>query len=203
MKKISIFGFAITVVVFVATIIFVFYLQATGQVKFMPDRFTEEFWKFLANLVSIAFGFVLINVFWSRKEQRDKISQGKGILLNYLLRINRLCLRINELLSINYSETEFEKSQARDNDVVALSYKIQKLAGSLENMTFDPLILSDLNIREVFVELLWEELLPSIDSLLNQDNFRKDFVLFMKTVSEITACSRKGVEKLIPKHQEE
>lgn len=190
----------ITTIAFVliaSIILFIFYLQSSGQIQFLPDRFAEEFWKFLASLASITFGFFLINVFWARRERQEKVNQARSILINYLLRINRIASKISEQLALNYSEIDFEESQKRDNEVVTLVKKMEKLANSIENITFDPSILSDSIIKDVFIGLIWEELLPNIENLSRKENFRADFEAFLTLVSALSNRSSEGIKSFL------
>jgi hypothetical protein len=193
MKKILIVVF---VLAFASAIAFVLYLWISGQVQFVPDRFAEEFLKFLANLASIVFGFLLINVYWEEKEQRDKRKQVKQVLLGYLLRINRISSKIISLLSLRYSEGELDNSRTRDAEIASLKSKLEKLTIGLESLAIDPSLLGDPLIQKIFIELIREGLLSDVDTLVNQQNFRKSFETFVTTIRTIESRSSEGVNYL-------
>jgi hypothetical protein len=196
MKKVYISILIVVSAIIVFIVFFIQYLYLSGQIKFLPDKFAEEFWKFLANLLSIIFGFVLINVYWAQKERRDKLNQAKRVLLSYLCRINHTASKIDDLLSISYSETELDASRARDQEITSLTKKLEKLANGLESLSFDPSILSDSLLQKIFVEIVWEGLFSDIESLASQYNFRKSFETFSILISSVRHYSSEGIELL-------
>lgn len=173
--------------------IFVLYLQFSGQIQFIPERFAEEFLKFLANLISIVFGFYLVNVYWEAKGKQDKQNQVKRVILNYLLRVNRICLKIIELLSVKYSEAELEHSRTRDAEIASLVSKLERLASGLESFSFDPSTLGDPVIQKIFVEIIREGLLSDMDVLMNQQNYKKTVDVFVISIRSIEKHSSEGI----------
>lgn len=193
------FGISLTVfvLVMVLAIGFVFYLQGSGQIQFIPDKFAEEVWKFLANIGSIIFGFILINVYWASKEQREKINQGKSSILNYVIRINRASNKIIELSKLVFSNNEYLKAnQERDEEITVLVDKIGRLINSLEVITVDPLVLTDPIGRKVYVEIIGEELIPATDALLKIKNFREKYEEFKELIEVAKKSSSDGIEYL-------
>ncbi len=185
----------LVMILLLAPMLWIIVLQTTGQIKFIADRFAEEYLKFLASLASITFGFILINVLWASREQREKISRGKGVLLNYLLRIRRMSSKIIEMLSLRYLEDELEASQARDAEIHLIVAKVEKLARGMETTAFDPFLYNDIVVNKVFVEIMWEEILPNIDvlALANQHDFRENYEVFVNAIREIQKCSDDGI----------
>lgn len=197
MNKIFSVAAIIFTILMIAIMGFIFYLHGAGQIQFIPDRFAEEFWKFLVNLCSIIFGFILINVYWAGKEQRDKINQGKSTLLNYLIRINRASNKIIELLALVFSNEEYLiANRGRDEEITFLVDKIGKMMSSLEAIAIDPLVLNDMIGRKVYIEIIGEELLPAIGAILKIKNFRGKHEEFKELIEAIKKNSSEGIEHL-------
>jgi phosphopantetheine adenylyltransferase len=178
----------------IAVLGFVFYLHGSGQIQFIPEKFAEEFWKFLVNLGSIIFGFILINVYWAEKEQRDKINQGKNTLLNYIIRINRASNKVTELLALVFSnEAYLIANQERDEEITSLVDRIGRVMSSMESIAVDPLVLNDMIGRKVYIEIIGEELFPAVDAILRIKNFRGKHEEFKELIEVIKKSSSEGI----------
>ena len=76
-----------------------------GEYKFESYKFIDEYLNFLGSLISIAFGFWLVNVLWEKKAKNEKVNQAKRILLIFLIKINQFSKEIKKILSIQYNDS--------------------------------------------------------------------------------------------------
>lgn len=166
------------------------------QIEFVSYRFEEEYWKFLGGLGSVAFGFYLVNILWSEKEVGELTNQTKRLLLNHLLRINKTCLSIDELIKKQFPEENYDESQKRDLEVLKLKNNIQIAGMALEKITIDLRSLKDDSVKKVYLELIWGDLLPNIDRLSPISNFRDDYDEFINTINRISIFSIAGINEL-------
>jgi hypothetical protein len=186
----------IFIVILLALPLVVVQFNNGNQIEFISYKFTEEYWKFLGTLASVAFGFYLVNILWAEKEIGELINQTKRLLLNYLLRINKTCQAILDLLTKPFSEVNYDESQKRDIEILHLIEIIMKAGMALENTTIDIRAFRDDPVKEVYIEIVWDDLLPCIDRLSSITNFRIDYDEFSDTLIKIKALSEKGQKEL-------
>jgi hypothetical protein len=190
----------------IGLIIFIFFLimplivlkeNYSNQIIFDSSKFSEEYLKFLGTLVSVAFGFYLVNILWTEKVTNELINQTKNFFLNCFLRINRICQNILDLLAKNYIEEKYDESQKRDIEIQNQVEKIFNIGLSLEHISIDFRTLKDDPVKNTYIELIWCDLLPSIEILSSLKNFRKDYERFSETVNIIKDLTIKGQKALI------
>ncbi len=172
------------------------HLYYGNQIQFIGYKFTEEYWKFLGTLVSVGFGFLLINVFWGRKELNDKINQTRGLLLNYLLKIYKIASTINSLLDLVYDCNILEKSKDRDREIMRLGNKISLLGQSLEILTIEPQVFSNNLLRKIYVDFIWGDLIDNIDKLSKINDLRVNYNEFRIVIDAILLVCKEGVSTL-------
>jgi hypothetical protein len=195
MNRWYIIGLVLIIVILISPLAVV-EINYGDQVEIVSYKFVEEYLKFLGSLISITFGFYLINVLWAKKESGEVINQTKKVLLNYLLQINKAALKILDLLDKPFDEVEYDKSQQRDAEVVHLVEKIQKIGMTIENAPVDIRSLKDDDVRKVYTEFIWGDLLPILDKLFSTKDFRNNYDEFLSIIAEITMLINDNLNEL-------
>lgn len=161
-----------------------------NQIEFVSYQFVGDYLKFIGSLISISFSFFLINIFWKNKEAGDALNQARSILINYALRIINTADKIVELLNISFNETEFFESEKRDIEVSRLLEKIRRVGIAIENTPVDSRALKDNTFMAVYIELVWKDLLSTVERLSPTKNFRNNYDDFYSTLVEIKTIAQ-------------
>jgi hypothetical protein len=171
-------------------------IRYRGDYVFVSSKFIESYLVFGGNLISIAFGFFLVNVLWEKKHVNDKINQARRLLFSYVFKIQQITMEIQQLLSAKFEHSQSEKSEARDKEIDTLRKRIEKLAEGLENVTFEPDMLKDDSVRSVYIDNIWGGLLPIIAQISNITIFRNDYEKFNKLLIDILDLTQKSIKAL-------
>ena len=94
------------------------------------------------------------------------------------------------------SYNKIEESRERDSNVESLITRIKTLTIGIEGITFEPLALENESVGRVYIDIIWSDLLPSIDRLSKIKFFRNEYEDFSRILDEIIDVSQKGMELL-------
>lgn len=160
-----------------------------------PEELVEEYTRFLGGIVSMLFGFYLVNVLW---DQRNKVYQAgrfKKIMFHFHLKINILCRQIKQLLGKNFSIEQNKESQRRDHQVHEILQKLRSLGQGIENYAPDIDLIDDENMREMAVSI-WADIQTNLERLPVGQDFRIDLDEFEETIDLLIESTERGIALL-------
>jgi hypothetical protein len=189
----------VTVIIFSCLIfspVVIISIVSRDQISFLPHIFIKEYWKFLGSLVSVAFGFFLVNILLRQKERSETVGQAKKVISAHISKLKWLCEEIIRLLSFQYSEQQLEDSRKRDEKINRLVKRIGKLATGLENLVLEPRAFEDDTVRGVYFDGIWGELLSLIEKFPEFSNFRVKYDDFVFLITETKRLVEQYLEEL-------
>jgi hypothetical protein len=109
-------------------------LRYWNMLVFDPSEFMTDYIKFLGGLLSLLFGFVLVNVYWERRLESDRAYRLRRLLLLHLDLISRLCWETGHTLDRHVVTRE--ESIQRDHEVFSNKNRLAD-AGATVASLFD------------------------------------------------------------------
>lgn len=97
-------------------LVFVFHWN-TIVAQFDPYDFVSEYLKFLAGLLSLSVGFLLVNLYWERKLEFSRATSLRRLFLSHLEHIGRIAWETGPILDRHIMTRD--ESLLRDQEVVS------------------------------------------------------------------------------------
>ncbi len=157
-----------------------------------PEELIEEYAKFLGGIVSMLFGFYLVNVLWDQRMKAYQVGRFKKIISHFYLKINTFCQQINQLLRQNFSMDQIVESQRRDHQIHEALQKLHSLGQGIENYAPEVDLIDDEIMREMAITI-WTDIQTNIERLPVGPDFRNDLDEFEETIDSLIESAGRGI----------
>jgi hypothetical protein len=187
--------FSLTLSLLVLVLLVLLLIGYSQHLTINTEQLIEEYAKFLGGIVSMLFGFYLVNVLWDQRIKAYQMGRCKKILLHFYLKTRTFCQEIKQLLAKDFSTEENEASQQRDHRVEEVLQKLHALGQGLESYSPEVDLMEDDAIREMAVNN-WADIQANLKRLPEGQAFRLDLDEFEETINALIDSTGRAISLL-------